>query len=77
MNQKYKTIRAVVEVRVPEHITEKRLVWHLKYILKWPLQLGIKGDTATLVRASVKSYGRVRTAEMIRDRELLAPGAGQ
>lgn len=61
--EKYKTIRAVVEVRVPAHITEKTLVWHLKDILKWPIQLGLRGDPTTNVRPKFKSYSRVTTAE--------------
>jgi hypothetical protein len=58
----YKTIRAVVECRVPEGVTEKALVWHLKDVLKWPLQLGHKGDPATLVKPEFKQFSRVVTA---------------
>jgi hypothetical protein len=63
----YKTIRAVVECRVPENITEKDLVWHLKDILKWPLQLGRKGQHDTLVKPEFKQFNRVVTA--LRKRE--------
>jgi hypothetical protein len=65
----YKTIRAVVECRVPQHVTEKRLVWHLKEILKWKIQLGLPGDLETLVKPQFKSYARVRQAEKIRDKD--------
>lgn len=59
----YKTIRAVVEVRVPQNITEKKLVLHLKNILEWPLQLGFKGDRKTLFKTSIKSYAKFQQAE--------------
>lgn len=72
MTKPYKTIRAVVEMRVPQHITEKRLVWHLKDILKWPLQLGLVGDHETLGRAVIKSYSKVSAAEKIKEAKFWA-----
>lgn len=57
-----KVIRAVVEVGVPDSITEKRLVQKLREILRYPIQLGHTGDRDTLRRAEVKSYSRVRAA---------------
>jgi hypothetical protein len=60
---KHRIIRAVIECSVPQHITEKDLVWHLKGILKWPLQLGVKGDPTTLVQTEIKQFGRVVTAQ--------------
>lgn len=60
---KFKTIRAVVECRVPEHITEKALVNALERVLLYPIQLGFKGNPDTLVKPKFKSYSRVRTAE--------------
>lgn len=68
----YKTIRAVVECRVPQHVTEKSLVSHLRMILgKWPIQLGFKGDRETLVRPEFKSYSRVRTAEIVAEERFM------
>lgn len=58
-----KVIRAVVEVGVPDNITEKRLVQKLRDILRYPIQLGHTGDRETLRRAEVKSYSRVRASE--------------
>lgn len=63
MSKPYKTIRAVVEVRVPQHVTEKALVWKLKEIIKWPIQLGYEGDRSTLVKPQFKQYSRVRAYE--------------
>jgi hypothetical protein len=60
---RHKIIRAVVECSVPQHVTEKDLVWHLKGVLKWPLQLGVKGDHTTLVKPQLKEFGRVVTAQ--------------
>ena len=58
----YRTIRAVVECRVPDNITEKDLVWHLKDVLKWPLQLGRKSQHDTLVKPEFKQFNRVVSA---------------
>lgn len=63
MSKKYKTIRAVVECRVPQYVTEKELVWTLKRLLEWPIQVGHPGNTETLVRPSFKQYSRVRAYE--------------
>jgi len=59
----WKTIRAVVECRVPSHITEKSLVNALTRILEHPIQLGFKGNKETLVRPKFKAYSRVSAAE--------------
>lgn len=58
-----KVIRAVVECGVPDHVTEKQLVWALKRILKYDIQLGNPGDLSTLVKPDFKSYSRVVAAE--------------
>ena len=63
MTKPYRTVRVVIECRVPQHITEKQLVWKLKRILKWPIQLGHEGDHTTLVRPLIKEYGKVRAYE--------------
>lgn len=56
----YKTIRAVVECRVPPDITEKDLVWKLKEILRWPIQISrVKGRRDSLVKVDVKQFSRV------------------
>lgn len=60
---KFKTIRAVVECRVPEHITEKALVNALTRVMKYPIQLGFQGQKDTLVEPKFKSYSRVRDAK--------------
>lgn len=62
-----RVIRAVVEVGVPDGITEKHLVLKLRHILRYPLQLGYEGDRNTLRLAEVKSYSRVRQAEKIKE----------
>jgi hypothetical protein len=67
----YKTSRAVVELRVPQDISEKKLVWHLKGMLKWPLQLGNKGDHSTLFRPTIKSFSKVVAAERRREADFL------
>lgn len=59
--KKYKTRRVVVEVNVPENITEHDLVWALKRILKYPIQLGTAGNLDTLVRPDFKEFSRVYT----------------
>jgi hypothetical protein len=61
---RFKTIRAVVEARVPDHITEKSLILALTRILEHPIQLGFKGNKDTLVKPKFKSYSRVKTAEV-------------
>lgn len=58
-----KTVRAVVECRVPASVSEKQLVQKLRTILIWPIQLGFPGQQETLVEAKIKSYARVRQAE--------------
>lgn len=63
MTKPYRTVRAVIECRVPAYVTEKQLVWHLRDILKWPIQLGQKGNHETLVRTQIKEYGKVRAYE--------------
>jgi hypothetical protein len=57
---KFKVIRAVVECKVPDHITEKALVNALTRILVHPIQLGFQGQKDTLVTPSFKQYSRVR-----------------
>jgi tRNA U38,U39,U40 pseudouridine synthase TruA len=59
MTEKYKTVRAVVEVRVPERITEKQLVHKLEELIKWPIQLGYQRDHETLVKPKFKQFSRV------------------
>jgi hypothetical protein len=54
-----KVIRVIVECGVPDEVTEKRLVWKMRSILQYPLQLGHPGDQATLVKAEVKAFSRV------------------
>lgn len=63
MTKPYKTIRAVVECKVPQHVTEKALVRKLGAVLIHPVQLGLPGDRGTLVRPLFKAYSRVRAAE--------------
>jgi hypothetical protein len=58
-----KTVRAAVECRVPDSVTEKDLVLTLRRILLYPIQLGFKGDVNTLAMPKFKSYSRVRTYE--------------
>ncbi len=62
-----KTVRAVIECRVPDHISEKSLVMALKRILIHPIQLGYRGDRNTLAKLDFKSYSRVRTAERLKE----------
>lgn len=64
---KFKTIRAVVECRVPQHITEKSLVGALKRIMEHPIQIGVRGDKKTLVKPEFKSYSRVRAADRAKE----------
>lgn len=59
----WKTIRAVVECRVPSHITEKSLVLALDRILQHPIQLGFAGNKETLVKPKFKQFSRVKAAE--------------
>lgn len=54
-----KVIRVIVEVGVPDNITEKRLAWKLREILKYPMQLGHPGDATTLVKGEVKAFSKV------------------
>lgn len=61
--QEFKTIRAVVECKVPQHITEKSLVQALDRILQHPIQLGFSGNKETLVKPKFKSFSRVLAAE--------------
>lgn len=63
MTKPYRTIRAVIECRVPHDVTEKDLVWSLKRILPWPIQVGRSGARETLVRPQFKEYGKVRAYE--------------
>lgn len=64
----YRTVRAVVECRVPSHISERKLVTALSRVLKYPIQLGVPGNRDTLFPLNFKSYSRVRGAENRKDR---------
>lgn len=64
----YKTVRAVVECRVPSNISERKLVTALSRILKYPIQLGTPGRRETLFPLTFKSYSRVRTAERLKEK---------
>lgn len=57
-----KIVRAVVEVEVPDFVTEKRLVLHLQQILPWPIQLGVTGEKNTRVTVKFKQFSRVYAA---------------
>lgn len=65
--QEWKTIRAVVECRVPSHITEKSLVSALGRILQHPIQLGFAGNKDTLVKPKFKSFSRVQAKKRSQD----------
>lgn len=54
-----KVVRAVIECGVPDFVTEKRLVWKLRDIFKYPIQLGDMGDRETLAKPEVKAFSRI------------------
>ena len=63
----YKTIRVVCEMRVPEDVTEKSLVWRMKELLPWPIKLMRRGGKTFRGGLTFKSYSRVRQSEKIKE----------